>query len=175
MTVWTVGHSTRSLEELVELLREHAIVSLCDVRTAPGSRRLPHFNRDNLRTTLPDLGIAYMHMPELGGLRRARPDSVNTGWRNASFRGYADYMQQPEFSAGLERLIHLASEKSTAVMCAEAVPWRCHRSLIGDALQAYGAEVVDILSPHSAQVHRRTPFAVIEGRRVTYPPAVSGS
>jgi uncharacterized protein (DUF488 family) len=167
--VLTVGHSTRSLDELVALLHEHGVELLADVRTAPGSRRLPHFSRPALAALLPARGVAYAHLPELGGFRRARPDSPNDGWRNRSFRGYADYMSTPEWEAGLARLIALAAERRLAAMCAEAVPWRCHRSLIADGLVVRGIEVTHVLGPGQSQQHRLTPFAVVDGARITYP------
>jgi uncharacterized protein (DUF488 family) len=166
ITVFTIGHSTHPLEKFVQMLAAHGIEQLVDVRTIPKSRHNPQFNSDALERTLP---IVYRHMPGLGGLRRPRKDSINLGWKNASFRGYADYMQTREFDENLERLIELAGERRTAIMCAEAVPWRCHRSLIGDALLARGLEVEDILSESSRKPHRYTPFARVEGTRVTYP------
>jgi uncharacterized protein (DUF488 family) len=150
LTIWTIGHSTRSLDELIELLLRNEIELLADVRTAPGSRRLPHFGKSVLEVELPRHGIVYVHLPALGGLRKPRPDSVNSGWRNASFRGYADYMQTREFALALEDLMRLARERRTCVMCAEAVPWRCHRSLIADALTARGVEVLHIIGPGRA-------------------------
>ena len=134
--IFTVGHSTRSLEELVGILRAHGIERLVDVRTIPRSRHNPQFNRETLSKALHNRRLSYRHMKALGGLRHARPDSINTGWRNPSFRGFADYMQTPPFQHALETLIKLAAQKPTAIMCAEAVPWRCHRSLIADALTA---------------------------------------
>lgn len=168
LTVFTVGHSTRTLDEFVDILRAHAIKMLADVRTVPRSRRHPWFAREELAGSLPEHGITYIHLPELGGLRKPRADSPNTAWRNDSFRGYADYMATPEFEAGIERLVELARAARTAVMCAEAVPWRCHRSLISDALVARGHEVVHLLSATSARQHTLTPFARIEGGRPTY-------
>jgi uncharacterized protein (DUF488 family) len=168
--VLTIGHSTRSLEELLELLEAHRLGHLADVRTIPRSRHNPQFNRDRLVRGLPRAGIGYTHMPALGGLRHARPDSPNQGWRNASFRGFADYMQTPEFEAGLGTLIEAAARARTAIMCAEAVPWRCHRSLIADALCARGIQVEHILSATRTEPHGLTAFAMIEGTRVTYPP-----
>jgi uncharacterized protein (DUF488 family) len=169
MPVSTVGHSTHPIEEFIGILRAYGIRRLVDVRTIPGSRRNPQFSRENLAASLHAAGIEYHHLPGLGGLRRPRKDSTNTGWRNASFRGYADYMQTPEFGESLDHLIELASETATAIMCAEAVPWRCHRSLIADALTARGIAVIDILSATKSQPHALTPFAKVEGRRVTYP------
>ena len=168
--VLTIGHSTRSLEELLGLLEAHGVEHLTDVRTIPRSRHNPQFNRERLAGQLRQTGISYTHMPDLGGLRHARPDSANQGWRNASFRGFADYMQTPEFEAGLEALIEAAARARTVIMCAEAVPWRCHRSLIADALFARGIRVEHILSATRAERHALTAFATLEGTRVSYPP-----
>jgi uncharacterized protein (DUF488 family) len=167
--IFTAGHSTRSAEEFVALLKAHRIERLVDVRTVPRSRHNPQFNRDTLPETLRQADIDYLHLPELGGLRKPRADSTNAGWRNLSFRGYADYMETPEFEKGLARLIDVAKTRRAAIMCAEAVPWRCHRSLIGDALAARGVEVFELSSLTQAQPHRLTPFARVEGTRVTYP------
>lgn len=169
MSVWTIGHSTRAVEELIELLAENRIEQLADVRTAPGSRRLPHFGKASLELALPERGIAYVHLPRLGGLRKPLATSTNTGWRNPSFRGYADYMQTPEFEAGLAELLQLADARRTSVMCAEAVPWRCHRSLIADALTARGVEVLHITGPRRVQPHVMTSFAQLEDGRLVYP------
>jgi uncharacterized protein (DUF488 family) len=167
--IGTIGHSTRAIEEFIGILKAHQIAQLVDVRTIPKSRHNPQFNRENLPDSLKAAGIAYRHMPGLGGLRHARADSINTGWRNASFRGFADYMQTPEFDQNLQELIELAAAKPTAIMCAEAVPWRCHRSLIADALVARGIPVLEILSATSARPHSLTPFARVHGTVVTYP------
>lgn len=167
--VYTIGHSTRTLDELVQILRAHGIERLIDVRTIPRSRHNPQFNRDALSQALHNRRINYRHMKALGGLRRPRPDSNNTAWRNASFRGYADYMQTPEFAEALEKLIELAAEKPTAIMCAEAVPWRCHRSLIADALIAQGHQVTDLMSVTSAKPRALAPMARVHGQQVTYP------
>ena len=167
--IFTVGHSTRSAEEFVALLKAHRIELLVDVRTVPRSRHNPQFNRDTLPETLRCAGIDYLHLPELGGLRKPRADSTNAGWRNLSFRGYADYMETPQFEKGLARLIEAAKTRRVAIMCAEAVPWRCHRSLIGDALVAKGLEVFELSSMTQVQPHRLTPFAQVEGTRVSYP------
>ena len=140
-TVLTVGHSTRPLDEFVALLKAHDVSLVADVRTIPRSQHNPQFNKDSLPDSLSKVGLGYVHIPRLGGLRHAGPDSINTGWRNASFRGFADYMQTMPFAEALGKLLALATEKPTAIMCAEAVPWRCHRSLIGDALTARGYEV----------------------------------
>jgi uncharacterized protein (DUF488 family) len=169
LRLFTVGHSTRSLEELVRLLRQNGVRRLIDVRTLPGSRKVPQFNREVLRAALAQTGIDYVHMRELGGLRKPRPDSENTGWRNSSFRGFADHMQTIEFGHALERLIELAEEEPSAIMCAEAVPWRCHRSLIADALAARGHEVLHIFGAAKVEPHRMTPFARVEDGRVRYP------
>jgi len=169
VTVWTIGHSTRTLEALVDLLLKNRIELLADVRTAPGSRRMPHFGRASLETELPRRRIAYMHLPALGGLRKPAAESMNTGWRNPSFRGYADYMQTAEFEAGLTELLRLATECRTSLMCAEALPWRCHRSLIADALTVRGVEVLHITGPGRVQRHVMTSFAQVEDGRVVYP------
>lgn len=169
MLIHTIGHSTRPFDEFVAVLRAHDIEAVADVRTVPKSRHNPQFHIDALTRTLPEAGLAYVHLAALGGLRHARPDSANAGWRNASFRGYADYMQTPEFAAGLDELLALAAEKRTAIMCAEAVPWRCHRSLVGDALLVRGHEVVDIYDERTAKPERLTSFAVVDGLEVTYP------
>jgi uncharacterized protein (DUF488 family) len=151
------------------MLEGYGVKRLVDVRTIPRSRHNPQFNRDVLPETLGRAGIAYTHMEKLGGLRHARSDSLNTGWNNASFRGFADYMQTPEFQTGITTLIRAAKREQVAIMCAEAVPWRCHRSLIGDALKARGIAVEDIMSENRAHAHELTSFAKIEGVHVTYP------
>jgi uncharacterized protein (DUF488 family) len=168
--LFTLGHSTRALEEFAALLRAHGVGQLADVRTVPRSRHNPQFNKDALGKYLRARRINYRHMKELGGLRRARKDSaLNAGWRNASFRGYADYMQTDEFVSGLIKLIGIAAKKPTAIMCAEAVPWRCHRSMIADALTARGFSVRHIMSPTNARLHKLNPMAKVRGARVTYP------
>jgi len=166
----TIGHGTRAVEELIALLRAHGVAQLVDVRTLPRSRRNPQFGREALAERLAIARLAYVHMPGLGGLRKARADSVNLGWRNAGFRGYADYMETPEFTRSLEALVELAQRTPTAIMCAETVPWRCHRSLIADALTARGIAVEHILTAGRAAPHVLTAFAAVEGPRVTYPP-----
>jgi uncharacterized protein (DUF488 family) len=171
--VLAIGHSTRPIGELLELLRSAAVATLADVRTIPRSRANPQFEQPALARALEQAGIAYVHLPQLGGLRHARRDSPNGGWRNASFRGYADYMQTPEFEEGLCQLRALAKAGPVAIMCAEAVPWRCHRSLISDALLARGVVVEHVVGKGKTRPHRLTPFARIDGRRVTYPPAPS--
>lgn len=168
-TVYTVGHSTRAPEAFVALLRAHGVTHLADVRTVPRSRHNPQFNADALARTLAGQGIAYTHFPGLGGFRKASAGVSNAGWRNASFRGYADYMQTPAFGDNLERLIALAEHDTVAIMCAEAVPWRCHRSLIADALVVRGVRVEEIVSELKATPHKITPFARIEGTTITYP------
>jgi uncharacterized protein (DUF488 family) len=169
--VFTIGHSTRPIEDFIALLKAHEIKLLVDVRTIPRSRHNPQFNRDTLPDSLRPAHIDYRHMPELGGLRHARKDSTNLGWRNLSFRGFADYMQTPEFEKALEHLIKESQSHRTAIMCAEAVPWRCHRSLIADALVARGMEVLEISSLTRTQPHKMTPFARLEGTQVHYPSA----
>ena len=151
------------------MLKAYDIAQLVDVRTIPKSRRVPQFNAESLSAALPKLGIEYAHLKTLGGLRHAKKDSINTGWRNTSFRGYADYMGTDEFRQGIERLLKLARTKRTAIMCAEAVPWRCHRSLIGDALLVRGVRVEDIMSATSSREHELTPFAKVHGLEITYP------
>jgi uncharacterized protein (DUF488 family) len=169
-TVLTLGHSTRPIEELVSLLKAHGATRLVDVRTVPRSRRNPQFNADALPGTLAPSGISYTHLGGLGGLRRPRKDSPNAGWRNESFRGYADYMQTREFLENLEHLIEMARHERVAIMCAEAVPWRCHRSLIADALLVRGVHVDEIVGEDRVRAHALTPFARVEGTTITYPP-----
>ena len=169
VTIFTVGHSTHSLDDFIGLLRANGIKRLVDVRTIPRSRHNPQFNHDTLGKFLRNRRISYRHMKELGGLRHARADSPNTGWHNPSFRGFADYMQTLVFASAVAKLIELATEKITAIMCAEALPWRCHRSLIGDALLIHGVEVKDIFSPKSTKPHVLTAMAKVQGRLLTYP------
>jgi uncharacterized protein (DUF488 family) len=169
--VLTIGHSTRSIESFIEMLRAHGVKRVVDVRTIPRSRTNPQFNRESLTASLTEAGMGYTHVAELGGLRRARKDSLNVGWRNASFRGYADYMQTPEFEAAIQALIEGAKREQLTIMCAEAVPWRCHRSLIGDALEVRGIAVVDIMSATRTQPHVLASFAKVRGTQVTYPAA----
>lgn len=164
----TIGHSTRPLEAFLDLLRAHAVAEVVDVRTVPRSRHVPQYNRETFPAALAAAGIGYRHLPGLGGLRRPQPDSLNTGWRNASFRGFADYMQTREFAEHLEALVALARPR-IAVMCAEAVPWRCHRSLIADALSVRGVRVEHILTATRSQLHVITPWARVSGRHLTYP------
>ncbi len=167
--VYAIGHSNRTLEFFVGLLLGYGVDHLVDVRTIPKSRHNPQFNRETLGSDLKAAGIAYTHMPGLGGLRHAKKDSINTGWQNSSFRGYADYMQTPEFETHLKKLIELSKKETIAFMCAEAVPWRCHRSLIADALMARGIPVHQIMSRVSAPLHELTAWAKVEGHQVTYP------
>jgi uncharacterized protein (DUF488 family) len=170
--VLTIGHSTRPLADFLELLSTHGVETVLDIRTIPRSRHNPQFNRETLPKALRRVGIGYMHLKKLGGLRHPRPDSPNAGWRNASFRGFADYMQTPEFEAGLERLNKLTEKKRCALLCAEAVPWRCHRSLVADALTVRKTPVEHILNRSRRQPHALTPFARVHGKRITYPTAV---
>jgi uncharacterized protein (DUF488 family) len=165
----TIGHSARTSDDFIAILRAHGVNLLVDVRTIPKSRHNPQFNIENLPGALQEAGIDYRHIPELGGLRHARADSINTGWKNASFRGYADYMQTPTFSAALTELTRIAEGRHAAVMCAEAVPWRCHRSMIADALTVRGERVEHILSETKRSPHALTKFAVVDGTRITYP------
>lgn len=168
--LYTIGHSTRSLEELLHLLGENGVSCLVDVRTVPRSRRNPQFNLEALEHALPAAGIGYVHLAALGGLRRGLGErSPNTGWRNDSFRGFADYMMTAQFQKGLEGLLGLAAQETVAIMCAEAVPWRCHRSLIADALTVRGVRVTHILGQGRTQPHRLTPFAQVKGLEITYP------
>jgi uncharacterized protein (DUF488 family) len=169
LRISTIGHSNRPIEEFLRLLDAHGVRRVADIRTIPRSRHNPQFNAETLAESLRNAGIDYVPMKELGGLRHAKSDSINTGWKNASFRGFADYMQTPEFAAGIDSLIGIAGERTTAIMCAEAVPWRCHRSLVADALVARGIEVDDILSATRAQPHVMTPFARVRDTQITYP------
>jgi len=167
--VLTMGHSNRAIEDFVSLLWSNKVSKVLDVRTVPRSRHNPQFNLDALPATLQSVGISYMHLPGLGGLRRPRPDSPNSGWRNLSFRGYADYMQSAEFRENVERVVEMAAAQRCVLMCAEAVPWRCHRSLVGDALLVRGVSVEDIVGPGSRRPHVLTRFALVDGLRITYP------
>ncbi|TKB75188.1 MAG: DUF488 domain-containing protein [Nitrospira sp.] len=168
-TIWTIGHSTRPIGEFTDVLRAHEIRLLVDVRTIPRSRHNPQFNADALATILNEAGLNSLHLPALGGLRKARKDSINSGWRNAGFRGYADYMQMEEFQRGLEELMAYGTDMKTAIMCAEAVPWRCHRSLIADALMTHGWGIQHIMSSEKATQHVLTSFAQVENGSLTYP------
>ena len=166
--IWTVGHSTRGVEEFVEILREHRIETLVDVRSFPGSRRYPQFNKSELSETLPTAGIEYIHLPSLGGRRKARASSKNSAWRNEGFRGYADYMETADFQKGIESLLELAGKQRTVVMCAEALWWRCHRSLIADYLKVRGVEVIHLLSAGKSEPHPYTSAARIIDGRLSY-------
>ena len=168
MTIFTIGHSTRPIELFLGLLAGHRVQRLIDVRKVPHSRHNPQFGREQLAESLRTAGIHYTHLAGLGGLRRPRPDSVNSGWRNTGFRGFADYMQTPAFEASLAECIELATLERVAVMCAESVPWRCHRSLIADALVVRGVEVCEITSRTSARAHVLTPWARVEGTHIVY-------
>ncbi len=168
-TIFTIGHSTHPIEEFIGLLKTNGIQEIVDVRTVPRSRHNPQYEQDSLKASLKKAGIRYRHIKELGGLRHSKKDSTNLGWRNKSFRGYADYMSTPEFADGLEKLIGIASLKKTAIMCAEAVPWRCHRSLIGDALVKKDWRVLDIISKTSVSPHKLTPFLKMRKGKITYP------
>ena len=174
-TVLTIGHSTRTFEEFIGMLQAHGATCVIDVRSIPQSRHNPQFNKASLPGSLKKAGLGYAHLPGLGGLRHAKRDSLNLGWRNASFRGYADYMQTPGFKQSLEEVIQLANQERIVLMCAEAVPWRCHRSLIADALLVRGIRTEDILSATRRQVHTLTPFAKVRGTAITYPTEASGS
>ena len=168
-SIFTIGHSTRSIEEFIDLLQAHGIQLLVDVRRFPASRRYPHFNGPDLALSLQTAGIGYRHMPALGGRRPSRANSINLGWRNAGFRGYADYMQTEQFWDALEELMRYGEAKRTAIMCAEAVPWRCHRNLISDALVSKGWQVSHILSASKVDHHTVTSFAKVSGERLLYP------
>lgn len=169
-TVFTIGHSTHPIEEFIAILEAHGVRRLVDVRTVPKSRRNPQFWGDALAASVREKGITYRHVKALGGLRHRRKDSPNGAWRNASFQGYADHMLTAEFNDAVDDLLTHARHDDLAIMCAEAVPWRCHRSLIGDALLVRGAKVVDIFSKTNAKPHTLTSFAVVDGLRITYPP-----
>lgn len=167
--IYTIGHSTKTIEQFRAMLSAHGIKKIVDVRTIPKSRYNPQFNQDELRESLADVKIRYEHLKSLGGLRHAKKDSINIGWENASFRGFADYMQTDEFSRGLERLKKIAQSQTTAIMCAEAVPWRCHRSLIADALTKQKWEVLHIQSRKTARPHKVTPFLRKQAGKLIYP------
>jgi len=173
-TIWTVGHSTRSIEEFNQILITHEIKTLVDVRTFPGSRRYPQFNKEQLSNSVQEIGVNYVHLPELGGRRKSRPDSKNTAWNNEGFRGYADHMETPEFRKGIEALLGLSRESRTAVMCAEAVWWRCHRSLISDFLKSQGVKVVHIIDEKKSEEHPYTPVARIVDGELTYEGLLGG-
>jgi uncharacterized protein (DUF488 family) len=167
--IFTVGHSTLPIEKFIALLKAYSITRLADIRTIPRSKHNPQFNDDALAAALEENGISYIPMKALGGLRHARKDSPNKGWRNESFRGYADYMQTETFECALANLVAMSKTKRIAIMCAEAVPWRCHRSLVADALLVRDIEVVEILSENDWRLHSLTSFAAVNGTRITYP------
>jgi uncharacterized protein (DUF488 family) len=169
-TVFTLGHSTLPIQAFIAILKNFGIDGLVDVRTVPKSRHNPQYNSEALDEALTGAGIEYLAMPALGGLRHARKDSPNSGWRNKSFRGYADYMQTEAFQQALHQLMEVSRHKRIAIMCAEAVPWRCHRSLVADALNVHGVPAVEIMSEKVYRMHKLTPFAKVDGTRITYPP-----
>ena len=168
LSIWTIGHSTLTIEEFIERLKSFEIRALVDVRSYPGSRRYPHFNKENLTPSLAAEGIEYSHFRELGGRRRAHPDSHNVAWRNESFRGYADYMETEGFKQGIMRLIDIARNRRTAIMCSEAVWWRCHRSMISDHVKVNGVEVIHIMAPGKSEAHPFTSAATIVEGRLSY-------
>lgn len=167
--MYTIGHSTRTIEEFIELLHMHQIQQLIDIRTIPKSRHNPQFAQEALEASLKNAGIYYIYLKALGGLRSSIKNSLNTAWRNKSFRNYADYMQTDEFARGIESLLEFSHQKTSVIMCAEAVPWRCHRSLVGDALTVRNVKVLDIISKTSVIEHQLTSFAVVDGTTITYP------
>ncbi|HYL47032.1 MAG TPA: DUF488 domain-containing protein [Candidatus Limnocylindrales bacterium] len=167
--VYTIGHSNRTIDDFIGLLRANGVQRVIDIRTIPRSRHNPQFNKEALAPALRAKTIGYVHLKKLGGLRHVRADSVNLGWHNASFRGFADYMQTEEFEQGLERAMKLAEAKPSALMCAEAVPWRCHRSLVADALEVRGFPVMDIISASAPRAHTLTPFSRVRGTKIAYP------
>lgn len=168
LSLWTIGHSTLAIEEFIRRLEEFEINLLVDVRSFPGSRRYPQFNKENLRSSLAATEIYYVHMPELGGRRRARPDSTNMAWRNESFRGYADSMETEDFEIGISKLLKLSTQQRTAIMCAEALWWRCHRSLISDYLKAHGNEVIHIIGEGKSETHPFTSAARVVNGELSY-------
>ncbi len=170
LVILSIGHSTRKLEDFISLLREDNVQKIVDIRTIPRSRHNPQFDQEELSKTLQVAGISYVHIAGLGGLRHPVRDSPNTGWRNLSFRGFADYMQTKEFEKSLDELMEIAGKERVTIMCAEAVPWRCHRSLIADALSVQGVQVKHIISSTSLRAHKITAFAKVNGTRITYPP-----
>lgn len=172
-TIFTIGHSTRPIDEFTALLHKRDIAQLVDIRTIPKSRHNPQFGQEALHESLALDGIRYVYLQDLGGLRSSRQDSPNTGWRNSSFRNYADHMASDAFTDAIGRLLELAEEHVTAIMCAEAVPWRCHRSLVGDALLVRGITVLDIIGDAAPRPQKLTSFAVVDGTRITYPPEES--
>jgi uncharacterized protein (DUF488 family) len=169
ISVFTIGHSTHPIEEFIEILQTYQIEEVADVRTIPMSRYNPQFNTDSLKGSLAFQHIGYIHMKDLGGLRHTSATSINTAWKNSSFRGFADYMQTLEFTSGIEELIEMAKERKVVIMCAEAVPWRCHRSLIGDALLIRNVTVIDIINSKSSRLHQLTGWARVDGLSISYP------
>jgi uncharacterized protein (DUF488 family) len=174
LSLWTIGHSTLSIQDFNDRLKSFGIEVLADVRSYPGSRRYPHFNQESLEASLATAEIRYLHFPELGGRRRARPDSQNVAWRNESFRGYADYMETKEFLEGIARLLDVARDRATAIMCSEAVWWRCHRSLISDYLKIKGVDVVHILGARKSEPHPFTSVARIVDGKLSYRGVLEG-
>jgi uncharacterized protein (DUF488 family) len=169
LTIYTIGHSTRSIDEFVELLKTYSVTQLVDIRSVPGSRHNPQYSQKAFKESLESRDISYTYMKRLGGWRRGPSDDKNAAWRNKSFRSYADYMQTDDFAEGINALIDSSKNASTAIMCAEAVPWRCHRSLVGDALVVRGIEVRDIMSEKNSPEHTLTSFAKVNGTNITYP------
>jgi uncharacterized protein (DUF488 family) len=169
LTILTIGYSTKTLDEFIDLLKTYGVTLVVDVRSVPRSRHNPQFAKEILPNTLKLEGVKYIHMPNIGGLRRPKPDSINTAWRNKSFRGYADYMQTKEFTENLLNLIALAKENRLVIMCAEALPWRCHRSLIADALTVRNIKVTHILTMDNTVQHRLSEWAHVDGTNITYP------
>jgi len=174
LTVWTIGHSTRELDELVGLLKENDIEAVADVRSFPGSRKFPHFNAEAMAVSLPAVGIEYIPFKQLGGRRKVRKDSPHTVWRNESFRGYADYMDTDDFRKAIDELFKLAASKRTAIMCSEAVWWRCHRSMISDYLKSIGVLVIHIMAPGKTEEHPYTSAAKLNDGKLVYGPAKEG-
>jgi uncharacterized protein (DUF488 family) len=174
LRIWTIGHSTRSLDEFIALLKENKIEAVADVRSFPGSRKFPHFGAEQLAKTLPAAGIEYIPFKQLGGRRKSRPDSPHTVWRSEAFRGYADYMDTDQFKKGIDELTELAQTKRTTIMCSEAVWWRCHRSMISDYLKAEGMTVVHIMAPGKTEIHPYTSAATIANGKLTYPASDGG-
>jgi len=169
VVIYTIGHSTHTIDEFIKILKKYGVEIVIDVRKIAKSRHNPQFNEDNLRSSLAKQNIEYLHMEGLAGLRHTTRLSVNSAWKNLSFRGYADHMQTLEFKMSIERLIEIAKEKQIVVMCAEAVPWRCHRSLIGDVLLIHDIQVIDIMTEKVSKPHKMTSFAKVEGNVITYP------
>lgn len=173
MKIWTIGHSNHSWNDFVDILQAYKIKHVLDIRSLPGSRKYPYFNLETLTTTLPAIDIKYSHITELGGYRKIKnmvPESLNSAWHNASFHNYADYMQTDNFISGLHQATAIAGSEKSVLMCAEAVPWRCHRSLVADALLVRGWEVIDIFSKTNSKLHKITKFASVQGQTITYPP-----